>query len=161
MAIVESQAGPSGNPMSGNVGSGKSLVRAAGGAVWREEHRGLFVVLVHRPRYDDWGLPKGKADPGEDDLATALREVEEETALRCEPGPLLATVRYRDQRDRRKVVHYFALRPISGGPRAPDREIDEVIWLEIAEARSKLSYPRDLVVLDALQQHLDGAPSPD
>ena len=147
--------------MNGNAPSGKPLVRAAGGAVWREEDGAISVVLVHRPRYDDWGLPKGKADPGEDDMATALREVEEETALRCEPGPLLATVRYRDQRNRPKEVHYFALRPVAGGPRAADREIDEVIWLRIDEARSKLSYERDQVVLDALEELLSGSLSPD
>lgn len=147
--------------MSGNPTSGKPLVRAAGGAVWRAEKGEISVVLVHRPRYDDWGLPKGKADPGEDDLACALREVEEETAWRCEPGPLLATVRYRDQRDRPKEVHYFALHPVAGGPRTPDREIDQVIWLAIGEARSKLSYQRDLVVLDALERLLEGSALPE
>jgi 8-oxo-dGTP pyrophosphatase MutT (NUDIX family) len=136
------------------------LVRAAGGAVWRSENGSIAVVLVHRPRYDDWGLPKGKADPGEDDLACALREVEEETALRCEPGPLLATVRYRDQRDRPKESRYFALRPISGGAREPDKEIDEVIWLDIDKARSKLTYERDHAVLDALQRFLGGSSPP-
>lgn len=133
------------------------VVRAAGGAVWRAEDGSIAVVLVHRPRYDDWGLPKGKADPGEDDLACALREVEEETALRCEPGPLLATVRYRDQRDRPKEARYFALRPLSGGPRPPDKEIDEVIWLDIDKARSKLTYERDHAILDALQRFLHGS----
>lgn len=127
------------------------VVQAAGGVVWRRSAAGgLEILLVHRPRYDDWTVPKGKLDDGEDHATAALREVAEETGLRCELGAELATTSYRDRRGRPKQVRYWAMTPI-GGHFTPTDEVDEVRWVAVDGAPSVLSYPRDLPVLAALQ----------
>jgi 8-oxo-dGTP diphosphatase len=107
------------------------------------------VLLVHRPKYDDWSLPKGKCGRAEEDLACALREVEEETGLRCEPGSELPSTSYRDSRGRPKTVRYWAMDPRSGSF-SPHDEVDEVRWLAREEAAALLSYERDRHVLRAL-----------
>ncbi len=122
------------------------VVRAAGGLVVRRLDAGLEVLLVHRPAYDDWTFPKGKAEPGEEDAACALREVEEETGLRCELGEEVGETRYRDARDRAKIVRYFAMHPLDGSF-APHREIDDARWLPVAEALERLTYERDRNIL--------------
>jgi 8-oxo-dGTP diphosphatase len=134
-------------------------MRAAGGAVWRHRPDGeLEVVLVHRPSHDDWALPKGKPEPEESDLDAAIREVEEETAVRGRPGAELATIRYLDRDGRDKAVRYWAMEPLDEGARPPDEEIDQVQWLSLAEARARLTYPADQAVLDALEAALaDGS----
>ena len=124
------------------------VVRAAGGLVGRRVDGHVEVLLVHRPRYDDWGFPKGKADRGESDEACALREVEEETGLRCELGRELPTTSYRDEKGRSKVVRYWVMRPVQGDA-GPRNEIDEVRWLPLPEAEGLLSYDRDRAVLAA------------
>ena len=106
------------------------------------------VLLVHRPKYDDWTIPKGKNAPGEADERAALREVEEETGLRCTLLYELPQSRYRDARGRRKVVRYWAMQPVAG-EFAPHDEVDEARWLPLAEAVSALSYERDRAVLRA------------
>ena len=106
------------------------------------------MLLVHRPKYDDWTLPKGKCDPGERDEDAALREVLEETGLRCRRGTELAESHYTDARGRPKVVRYWAMEPVGGAFEVND-EVDEVRWLSVAEARRLLSYERDLPVLDS------------
>ena len=127
-----------------------SLVEAAGGVVWRRSAGGVIeILLVHRPRYDDWTVPKGKLDAGETHAGAALREVEEETGLRCALGPELASTSYRDRRGRPKRVRYWAMTPV-GGRFTPTDEVDEVRWLPVEEAKALLSYPRDREVLDAL-----------
>lgn len=108
----------------------------------------MEVLLVHRPEYDDWSIPKGKADPGESDEECALREVEEETGLRCELGDHLADVAYVDGKGRRKVARYWAMRAVSGSF-VPGAEVDEVLWLPLADAAGKLTYQRDAPVLTA------------
>ena len=109
------------------------------------------MALVHRPAYDDWSLPKGKAKPGEHLLVTALREVAEETGQRAVIGPLLTTVRYRvtaGGRPADKVVTYWSMRR-AGGTFATNKEVDELRWLGLAAARRQLTSASDRAVLDA------------
>ena len=132
------------------------LVLAAGGVVWRRDRDGgLEVVLVHRPRYDDWSLPKGKLDPGETDEEAALREVEEETSLVAVLGPELPTTTYLDRSGKTKRVRYWAMTVRSGAPMAAN-EVDAAEWVPIGEAAERISYERDVGVLRALAGALDG-----
>jgi 8-oxo-dGTP pyrophosphatase MutT (NUDIX family) len=131
--------------MSGLVDA-QGRIRAAGGIVVRDG----AVLLVHRPRYNDWSFPKGKADhDGEPDEDTALREVQEETGLRCELGEPLPAVTYTDHHGRRKIVRYWCMRE-AGGAFRPSDEVDEIRWLPPAEARSLLTYDHDRALVDAL-----------
>jgi 8-oxo-dGTP diphosphatase len=113
-------------------------VEAAGGVVLRDGR----VAVVHRPRYDDWSLPKGKLDPGESFEDAALREVEEETGLRCRLVRELPAVEYQ-VRGRPKLVRYWAMEVEDETPFVPNHEVDEVRWLEPQEALALLSYDRD------------------
>jgi 8-oxo-dGTP diphosphatase len=117
-------------------------VRAAGGIVLRGEGGDRSVALVHRPRYDDWSFPKGKLEDGEDEATAALREVEEETGLRCHLGPSVGAVTYRDRRGRAKVVRYFQM-DANGGGFAPNHEVDELRWVPVGDAVRLLSYAQD------------------
>lgn len=125
-------------------------VRAAGGLLTRRRQGQVEVLLIHRPRYDDWSFPKGKAGAGETDEDCAMREVHEETGLTCDVGPHLSDVRYRDRKNRIKVVRYFAMSP-QAGAFVPNAEVDDVRWLPIDEARTLLSYEHDQAILDLLE----------
>ena len=128
-----------------------AVVEAAGGVVWRRSPAGdLEVLLVHRPRYDDWTVPKGKLDAGEEHAVAALREVEEETGLRCTLGDELPSTSYVDRKGRPKRVRYWSMTP-AGGDFTPTEEVDEVRWLPIDAAADQLTYPRDRAVLRALR----------
>ena len=127
----------------------RKTVQAAGGVVWRRSHDRIEVLLVHRPRYDDWSLPKGKLTEAEDHATAALREVEEETGLRCYMGQELPATSYRDRRGRPKVVRYWAMTPIDGRF-TPSHEVDEVRWVPASEAARILSYDWDRQVVHAL-----------
>lgn len=129
-------------------------VRAAGAVLWRDGAGGLEVAVVHRPRYDDWSLPKGKLDPGELPAHTAAREVTEETGFSCVLSRFLTRVTYEVPAvggTAPKVVDYFAARA-GGGAFAPNDEVDVLRWAPVAEARELLSYPHDGRVLDAFEQ---------
>lgn len=125
-------------------------VRAAGGLVLRRnQDTGLEVLLVHRPKYDDWTFPKGKALPDESDENCALREVEEETGLSCELVAELSGTSYTDSHGRPKVVRYWSMRPLAG-EFSPHAEVDEARWLPLEGARAALTYDRDRDVLRSL-----------
>jgi 8-oxo-dGTP diphosphatase len=127
-------------------------VQAAGGVVWRrrhDSHGGVEVLLVHRPKYDDWSLPKGKLSEGESHRDAAAREVLEETGLRCTIGPELPSTRYRDHLGRLKVVRYWAMEA-QGGEFAANHEVDEARWLPLDEAPDALTYDHDRAVLAAV-----------
>jgi 8-oxo-dGTP pyrophosphatase MutT (NUDIX family) len=118
-------------------------VRAAGGIVHRtRDDGGEEVAVIHRPKYGDWTLPKGKLDPGESDEDGALREVKEETGLRCAIESRAGSVSYRDRHGRPKTVVYFVMRPV-GGEFALNDEVDELRWLTLDEARELLDYAHD------------------
>jgi len=128
------------------------VIEAAGGVVWRRGSKGsLKVLLVHRDRYDDWSFPKGKLDDGETHHHAALREVEEETGLRCRIGVELLEARYADRKGRPKRVRYWSMAPIEGGF-TPNDEVDLVCWLAIDEAMDLLTYPHDRHVLAGLPE---------
>jgi 8-oxo-(d)GTP phosphatase len=127
--------------------SASKIVLAAGGVLWRPGHSKSAeeVAVIHRPRYDDWSLPKGKVDPGETEPVTAVREVFEETGHHVQLGRRIATVSYPIE-PRTKKVQYWSARSI-GGSFAPNNEVDDLIWLPAAAAIKKVSYPYDRKVL--------------
>ena len=126
----------------------KTEVRAGGGVVRRRGGGGPEIALVHRPRYDDWTFPKGKAEGGESDEDNADREVREETGFRCERGPEVATVEYLDHQGRSKTVRYWLMYP-AGGAFAPNAEVDQLRWVGPREAMGLLTYEHDRRVLAA------------
>ncbi len=127
-------------------------VKAAGGVPVKD---GL-VAVVHRPKYDDWTLPKGKLDSGESFEEAAVREVEEETSLTCRLGPELSETRYRDNEGRPKVVRWWAMEVETEVPFEPNDEVDELRWLEPAEAAAALTYERDRVLVGEAVEALAG-----
>jgi 8-oxo-dGTP pyrophosphatase MutT (NUDIX family) len=122
---------------------GEDVVRAAGGIVWRRNASDVELILVHRPAYDDWSLPKGKLNAGETEEAAAVREVEEETGLRCRLGPEAGTTSYHDSHGRMKTARYWQMRPIADDAPAPANEVDDARWMPLEEASRMLSYDRD------------------
>jgi 8-oxo-dGTP diphosphatase len=160
------------------------VVRAAGGLVTRPATGGgVEVLVVHRPRYDDWSLPKGKAEPGESDEDAALREVEEETGYRCTLGTELPTVHYEDRRGRQKQVRFWRMTAGSGDtsrrgeepafvandeppfvandepPFVANDEVDERRWISPTAAATLLSYDADRRLVHSLGG-TDALPAP-
>lgn len=140
-------------------------VDAGGGVVVRTDRRKARYLVVHRPRYDDWSLPKGKLDGGEAFQDGAHREVEEETGLRVRLVRELSAVRYRDNKGRAKLVRYWLMAPTSD-PDAPgehDDEVDDLRWVRRREARELLTYAHDVELVDEaheLRRHFDLAVPP-
>ena len=129
-------------------------VKAAGGVIWRRGERGLEVVVVHRSRYDDWSLPKGKLDPGEGWEEAALREVGEEVGLRCRLGDELPPAAYTDHKGRAKVVRYWLMEFEGDAAFEPNEEVDEMRWIAPDDAAATLSYPHDAELLRAAAERL-------
>ncbi|WP_338202747.1 NUDIX hydrolase [Candidatus Nephthysia bennettiae] len=146
--------------MSGRDGTrpaGQGGIMAAGGVISRPGGGGLDeIALIHRPAYDDWTLPKGKVDGEETLEQTCLREVEEETGLRCELVEPIGSTEYRDRKGRPKIVFYWLLRPL-GGRFRPGEEVDELRWLTVEEALPVLTYERDRELLRRMAPATSGA----
>jgi 8-oxo-dGTP pyrophosphatase MutT (NUDIX family) len=122
-----------------------AVVRAAGGVVRRDGR----VLLVHRPKYDDWTFPKGKAQNGEPDVVCAVREVREETGITCDAEQELSATEYLDPLGRPKRVRWWLMTPLDG-EFEPNREVDEIVWADPDEAARLLSYERDVALLDEI-----------
>jgi len=136
----------------------RGAIQAAGGVVWRDAAAGdgIEVAVIHRPRYDDWTLPKGKLASGESHLEAALREVLEETGQRVEPGDFLGEVRYRKESKRGvrdKVVRYWAMRALGGGF-TRNREVDRLEWLTPDTACRVLTRKTDREILERFMRLL-------
>lgn len=128
-----------------------AMIEAAGGVVWRTTRKGqLEIVVVHRPRQRDWSLPKGKIRRRESALDCALREVREETGLRCTTGDELPEAHYEDRRGRPKRVRYWAMQEVAGKFRR-NREVDEMRWVRFDRLADALTYEHDFVVVTGLQ----------
>lgn len=139
-------------------------VRAAGGVVTRAAAGGapggsLEYLVVHRPRYDDWSLPKGKLEPGESFEDAARREIEEETGVRVELGAALPASEYVDRHGRPKVVHYWRMTPIGAAAWDPGDEVDETRWITAAQAATLLSYEHDRRLIEAVDDSSRGGRS--
>ena len=131
---------------------GPVTVRAAGGIVVRRGEGGPEVLLAHRPKYDDWSFPKGKAEQGESDEDCARREVEEEVGIRGRLGPELGRTRYRDGRGRPKEVVYFRVEP--DGEAVAGDGVDDVRWASLEEAQGLLTWERDRDLLGSVADRL-------
>ncbi|MFD8700991.1 NUDIX hydrolase [Kitasatospora sp. NPDC059648] len=146
------------------AGTGRApVVLAAGAVLWlpgKPKPSGRLgrprIAVIHRPKYDDWSLPKGKLDPGEGVVEAALREVAEETGFRCLLGPELPAQHYLAQ-GRPKEVRYWAAVP-TGGAFRPNREVDRLEWLPAGKARARLTHDRDRLLVDALLAILGAKP---
>jgi 8-oxo-dGTP pyrophosphatase MutT (NUDIX family) len=125
------------------------VIQAAGAVVWRHDAAGLDVALVHRPRYDDWSHPKGKRQPGEHLLLTAVREVKEETGFDVVLGRPLRPSEYQVSGGAKRVS-FWAGHCAEPADFTPNDEVDEVAWLPVGMARGRLSYERDVALLDEL-----------
>jgi 8-oxo-dGTP diphosphatase len=123
-------------------------VLAAGGVVVRDDGR---IAVIHRPRYDDWSLPKGKLDPGEGFEDGAVREVLEETGVRGRITGELESTSYADRKGREKLVRWYRME-LDGDPSdfAPNDEVDELRWLTPGEAGALLTYERDRALVQTL-----------
>lgn len=130
-------------------GGPRSAVHAAGGVIVRGGSRGDEVLLIHRPKHDDWSFPKGKVQAGERFEDAALREVEEETGYICELEYEAGSVTYRDSESRPKLVRYWRMHPVQGEGRfTATGEVDEIRWVPIDEASDILTYPHDRELLE-------------
>ena len=122
-------------------------MHAAGGVVWQRSGDGVEIAVVHRPRYDDWSLPKGKLDRGETFEEAAAREIEEEIGAVCTFGEELPPTTYRDNKKRLKIVRYWLMEVVRVDFE-PNDEVDELRWVSPEAAIEILSYERDRTLVD-------------
>lgn len=127
----------------------------------RQRNGRTQLLVIHRPRHDDWTLPKGHIDPGEHPLVAAVREVREETGLRVRLGPPLPALAYPIPNDRTKLVRFWAAVPLEGQPETPSAldvdEVDRVAWIDAVDVYDRLTYEDDRQIVDnALRVFTDG-----
>lgn len=122
-----------------NGASYDNPIQAAGGIVWRRSNFKKEVAIIHRARYGDWTLPKGKLETGEDWIQAAQREVKEETGCEVELKDFAGEVRY-EVKGRDKIVHFWNMLKAGECKFEPSEEVDQVVWLSVEEALKKLDY---------------------
>ncbi|MDQ1124966.1 NUDIX hydrolase [Microbacterium trichothecenolyticum] len=137
----------------------ETAVYAAGGVVWRIVEGKLRVLLIHRTKYRDLTLPKGKVEPGETLAETAVREIREETGIRVSLGVPVGVSRYKMPSSRTKIVHYWAAEATDAAVRTssfvPNKEVAAIEWMSVKKARKNLSYPVDIEILDEFSRLID------
>ena len=128
--------------------SNAPLIQAAGAVLWRKSDKlKLEIAVIHRPRYDDWSLPKGKVESGESHISAGYREIQEETGYESTFGPEIGTVVYKLEGAPKEVRYWAAAATAMTGTPNP-QEVDEVLWLEPIEAKEKLSHKDDRAIVD-------------
>jgi len=144
--------------------AGRPPVLAAGGVPMRQVDQRTQLLLIHRPRHDDWTLPKGHIEPGEHPLVAAVREVNEETGLVVRLGPPLPALAYPLPDDRTKLVRFWAAMPLAGQPELPRaidvHEVDQVEWVDAEDAYDTLTYEDDRQILDTALRSFAGGQMP-
>jgi 8-oxo-dGTP diphosphatase len=124
-------------------------ILAAGGVIWRkDDHDQVEVLLVHRPRYDDWSLPKGKAESGEALISCAYREIIEETGLNIKLGPYIGSVEYYVPDGLKHVSYWSATVLDEDHPFHPNEEVDDLSWQRVDEATAKATRDSDKEILE-------------
>ena len=128
--------------------SNAPLIQAAGAVLWRKSDKlKLEIAIIHRPRYDDWSLPKGKVESGESHISAGYREIQEETGYESTFGPKIGTVVYKLEGAPKEVRYWAAAATVKTGTPNP-QEVDEVLWLEPIQAKEKLSNKDDRAIVD-------------
>ena len=128
------------------------MIRAAGALLWREvDSRNLEIALIHRPRYDDWSLPKGKIEGGETALQCAYREVFEETGIKASLTRQLGTVEYEESGELKRVIFWSAHCSLDTGTFVVNEEVDELVWFTPEDALVKATHDSDRQIIDNFQ----------
>ncbi|MDY3048398.1 MAG: NUDIX hydrolase [Rothia sp. (in: high G+C Gram-positive bacteria)] len=128
----------------------QAAINAAGALIWRKQQDQLQVLIIHRPRYNDWSWPKGKQDPGETLPETAVREIREEVGLDIVLGSPLAVTGYEVKGKAKEVYYWAAELPAGQSPQADEGEVDQLRWVSPKQARSMLTNATDKTPLEAL-----------
>jgi 8-oxo-dGTP diphosphatase len=124
------------------------LIQAAGAVLWRKSDKSkLEIAIIHRPRYDDWSLPKGKVESGESHISAGYREIQEETGYESTFGPEIGSVVYTLEGAPKEVRYWSAAATVKTGNPNP-QEVDEVLWLEPSKAKEKLTNKDDRAIVD-------------
>jgi 8-oxo-dGTP pyrophosphatase MutT (NUDIX family) len=136
--------------MTGTSSNKQELIKAAGGLLWRKSRSGMEIAVVHRARYDDWTLPKGKLQEGESWAEAAAREVREETGYDCIPLGFAGAIAYQTG-DGPKVVRFWHMVATGEPSDRIDSEVAAVFWFPIKEARTRVQYPLERALLEVWQ----------